>query len=243
MIALCDRLRGVLARTRATADALAALASLPPRRVHAVVTGRVVRVTVRDVAALSVALRCTPDWLLARSEEGPDMRALRAAFAAMRSRPAAARHRPRRTPNAPRSVLITASMAPPARTPTSTSRAPSAVRSERLARLLRDAGISRPELTRVTLLRASQVDELCARRTVDPEVTTVLRIASAIGCSVAWLLGFTDEAPNLVHVRRCFAARGGRVMKRIGLRDPFFFVDGDDRPLTAPSADTAPTTT
>jgi hypothetical protein len=79
----------VLARTRATPDALAALARLPPRRVHAVVTGRVVRVTVRDVAALSVALRCTPDWLLALSEEGPDMRALCAAFAAMRSRPGA----------------------------------------------------------------------------------------------------------------------------------------------------------
>lgn len=231
MIELRDRLRLTLAIARATPDALAALARLPPRRVHAVVTGRVVRVTVRDVAALSVALRCTPDWLLARSEEGPDMRALRAAFAAMRSRPAAARHRPRRTPNAPRSVLITASMARVS--PTPTPRAPSAVRSDRLARLLRDAGISRRELTRVTRLRASQIDELCARRAVDPEVTTVVRIAAAIGCPVAWLLGFTDEAPSLAHVRRCFAARGGRVMKRIGLRDPFFFVDGDDRPITA----------
>jgi hypothetical protein len=234
MIELRDRLRLTLAIARATPDALAALARLPPRRVHAVVTGRVVRVTVRDVAALAVALRCTPDWLLARSEEGPDMRALRAAFAAMRSRPAAARPRRRRTPNAPRSVLITASMARVSPTPTPTRRAPSAMRSDRLARLLRDAGISRPELTRVTLLRASQVDELCARRAVDPEVTTVVRIAAAIGCPVAWLLGFTDEAPRLAHVRRCFAARGGRVMKRIGLRDPFFFVDGDDRPITAP---------
>lgn len=232
---LRDRLKLVLARAQATTAELAALTKVPARTMRALIEARRCRVSIGVVHKLSVGLRCSPDWLVGLSAEEPARASLLALFEEARAGKRVVR--PRAVTGRPRSVLITAVMT--ARTPAEELRArcssgPTETVSARLRLLLRDAMVSHAELTRVARLPRSFVAELVGRRAIDPEAAPVLRIATALGVSLAWLIGAVDDAPDIASVRRRFAVNGGRVKKQRGVRDPLAVDDDDERPIIAP---------
>lgn len=58
-----------------------------------------------------------------------------------------------------------------------------------------------------------------------------MAVAIALGVPLSWLLGLRDAAPDIAYVRSCFASRGGKVLPRAGLRDPFAFEASDEQPI------------
>lgn len=239
MFELRDRLRLVLARARSTPAALAARVKVPARMVREVVEGRCDSLPLSVFHKLATGLQCSPDWLLDLSDEEPTRASLRAAIVDVRADTRDVRSQavgPRL-----RSVLITAEMAAPIASGTclraGRSRSPSAsmvTLKERLRRLLRDAGISQAELTRVARLPSSFLSELMRSRTVDADTDRIARVSAALGVSLAWLIGVRDDEPDLAGVRRRFVSNGGRVKRRANMRDPMAFDENDERPIVAP---------
>lgn len=98
--------------------------------------------------------------------------------------------------------------------------------SERLNGLMDSRGIKQVDLCNLTGLSSAQVNHLVSGRTVDPKLPTAQVIASALGVSLDYLAGITDDPTPRRAAAPALAADERELL-------------GDYRTLDPPGRDTA----